>query len=217
MAALAALLVVAGAAAAAWYLSAGKIAAVVTSSGPTPVARFDIPTVAILPFANATGNPQYDALAQRIGQKTRDAASNATIWRIIGCSGGAAASTADPIYAGRQLGADYAVTGNVEAAGDALRVTFQVDDVHSGARVWSRTVSPTFESVNTATAEAEVAGHAEALLSEAILEAERGRLAPCFPADLRAQYVRCHSSASLWMALLHAGGLGEIDVRFRTA
>jgi hypothetical protein len=54
-----------------------------------------------------------------------------------------------------------------------LRVTFQVDDVHSGARVWSRTVSPILESINTAAAEAEVAGHAAALLSEAILEAER--------------------------------------------
>jgi adenylate cyclase len=175
-AALAALLVVAGAAAAAWYLSAGKIAAVVASSGPTPVARFDIPAVAILPFANATGNPQYDALAERIGQKTRDAASNPTIWRIIGHSGGAAASTADPIDAGRQLSADYVVTGNLEAAGDALRVTFQVDDVHLGARVWSRTVSPTLESASGAAAEAEVAGRAEGLLSDAILDAERVRL-----------------------------------------
>jgi adenylate cyclase len=176
VAALVALLAVAGAAAAAWYWSAGKTAAVVVLSGPAPAASSGAPMVAILPFANATGNPQHDALAQRIGQKTRDAASNATIWRIIGRSGGAAASTAEPIDAGRQLSADYVVTGNVEAAGDALRVTFQVDDVHSGARVWSRTVSPVLESAGAAAAEAEVAGHAEALLSEAILEAERARL-----------------------------------------
>jgi tetratricopeptide (TPR) repeat protein len=74
------------------------------------------------------------------------------------------------------LSADYVVTGNVEAAGDALRVTFQVDDVHSGARVWSRTVSPALENASAAAAESEVAGYAEALLSEAILEAERARL-----------------------------------------
>ena len=80
-AALAALLVAVGAAAAAWYLTAGKPAAVVAP--PTPVARSGPPTVAILPFANTTGNAQYDALAQRIGQKTTDAASNATIWRVV--------------------------------------------------------------------------------------------------------------------------------------
>jgi class 3 adenylate cyclase/TolB-like protein len=174
-AALAALLVAVGAAAA-WYLTAGKPTATVASSAPVPAARSGPPTVAILPFANTTGNAQYDALAQRIGQKTTDAASNATIWRVISRSGGAAGSTTDPIDAGRQLNADYVVAGNVEAAGDALRVAFQVDDVHSGARVWSRTVSPMLESAGDPAAEGEVAGHAAALLSEAILETERARL-----------------------------------------
>ena len=109
---------------AAWYLTAGKPAATVASSAPAPAARSGVPTVAILPFANVTGNPQYDQLAQRIGQKTRDAAGNATIWRIVGRPAGAA-SGADPIEAGRQLNADYVVTGNLEAGGDALRVTLQ--------------------------------------------------------------------------------------------
>jgi adenylate cyclase len=152
---------------AAWYWIAEK---------STPNVAAGVPTVAILPFANSTGNPQYDALAQRIGQKTRDAASNATIWRIVGRSGGAAGGAADPIDAGRQLNADYAVTGNVEAAGDALRVTFHLDDVHSGARVWSRTVSPVLESAGATGAEDEVSGRAEGLLSDAILDAERARL-----------------------------------------
>jgi TolB-like protein len=155
---------------------AGKPAATAASMEATPAGRSGVPTVAILPFANATGNPQFDPLTQRIGQKTRDAAGNATIWRIIGRPGGAAAGAADPIEAGRQLNADYVVTGNLEAGGDALRVTFQVDDVLSGARLWSRTISPVLESVNTAAAEAEVAGRAEGLLREAILDAERARL-----------------------------------------
>ena len=174
-AAIVALIVMAGAAA--WYLTAGKSAAVVASSAPAPppTARSGIPTVAILPFANVTGNPQYDPLTQRVGQKTRDAAGNATIWRIVGRPGGAA-GTADPIEAGRQLNADYVVTGNLEAGGEAPRVTFHVDDVHSGARIWSQTISPVLESLNTAAAEAEVAGRAEALLSAAILDAERTRL-----------------------------------------
>jgi len=163
-------------AAAAWYFTGSKPAATVASSETTRAGRSGVPTVAVLPFANVTGNPQYDPLTQRIGQKTRDAAGNDTIWRIVGSPGGAAAGAADPIEAGRQLNADYVVTGNLEAGGDALRVTFQADDVHSGARIWSQTISPVLESVNTAAAETEVAGRAEGLLSEAILEAERVRL-----------------------------------------
>jgi adenylate cyclase len=174
VAAIAALLVVAGAAAAAWYLMAGKPAPTFVSL-PPPEVRSGVPTVAVLPFANVTGNPQYDPLTQRLGQKTRDAAGNDTIWRIVGRPGGAA-GTVDPIEAGRQLNADYVVTGNLEAGGDALRVTLQADDVHSGARIWSQTISPVLESVHTAAAEAEVAGRAEGLLSAAILDAERTRL-----------------------------------------
>jgi hypothetical protein len=133
-----------------------------------------VPTVAVLPFANATGNGQYDQLAQRIGQKTRDAAGNLTIWRIVGSPGGSA-SGADPIEGGRKLNADYVVTGNLEAGGDAPRVTFKVDDVHSGSRVWSQTISPILESAAPAN-EAEIAGHATGLLTDAILGVERTRL-----------------------------------------
>jgi adenylate cyclase len=176
VAAIGALIVMASAAA--WYLTAGKPAAVVASSAPAPplATRSGVPTVAVLPFANVTGNPQYDPLTQRIGQKTRNAAGNETIWRIVGSPGGTAAGAGDPIEAGRQLNADYVVTGNLEAGGDALRVTFQVDDVHSAARIWSQTISPVLESVNSPAAEAEVAGRAEGLLSAAILDAERTRL-----------------------------------------
>ena len=167
LAALAAILAVAGATA--WYWTAGRPAANVAGAAP-----FGVPTVAVLPFVNVTGDPQYETLTQRIGQKMRDDASNASIWRIVGRSAGAGA--ADPIDAGRQLNADYVVTGNLEAGGDALRVTLQLAAVHSGARLWSQTISPVLEKPNSAAAEAEVAGRAESLIDEAILDAERTRL-----------------------------------------
>jgi adenylate cyclase len=171
-AALSTLIAIAGATV--WYLGAARPAATVGSSSQSaPAAAFGAPTVAILPFANATGDPRYYTLSERIGQKTRDAASNATILRIVGRTGGGAA---DPIEAGWQLNADYVISGNVEAGGDALRVTFQFGDVHSGARVWSQTISPVIENPNTAAAEAEVAGHAKGQLMYAILDAEEKRL-----------------------------------------
>ena len=169
--ALAALAVIILAGAAAWHWIAGRPAPNVAAAAP-----FGVPTVAIMPFANVTGDPQYETLTERIGQKMRDAASNAPIWRIAGRSGGAAGAAADPIDTGRQLNADYVVTGNLEAGGEALRVTLQLSDVHSSARLWSQTISPVQEKPNAAAAEAEVAGRAEPLLGDAILEAERARL-----------------------------------------
>jgi TolB-like protein len=143
-------------------------------SGSAQAAPFGVPTVAVLPFANVTGDPQYDPLTHRVGQKTRDAASSATLWRIVGRWGAGAA--ADPIEAGRQLNADYIVTGNLEAGADALRVTYQLNDVHSGARLWSQTISPVLEKPTTTAAEAEVAGHAMSALAFAVLNAEYARL-----------------------------------------
>jgi adenylate cyclase len=167
LAALAAILALAGAGA--WHWSAGR-----PPTNGAGAAPFGVPTVAILPFVNVTGDPQYETVAQRIGQKMRDDASNAPIWRIVGRSAGTGG--ADAIDAGRQLNADYVVTGNLEAGGDPLRVTLQLADVHSGARLWSQTVSPVLEKPNTAAAEAEVAGVAESLLDQTISEAERARL-----------------------------------------
>jgi adenylate cyclase len=167
LAALAAILALAGAGA--WHWSAGR-----PPTNGAGAAPFGVPTVAILPFVNVTGDPQYESLTQRIGQKMRDDASNASIWRIVGRSAGAGG--ADPIDAGRQLNADYVATGNLEAGGDALRVTLQLADVHSSARLWSQTISPVLEKPNSAAAEAEVAGRAESLMDEAILDAERTRL-----------------------------------------
>ncbi len=70
------LLLIAGAAA--WYLKTFKPAATVASSSESArAAPFGVPTVAILPFANVTGDPHYDTLAQRIGQKTKDVTSSA--------------------------------------------------------------------------------------------------------------------------------------------
>ena len=171
---LAALIVTAGAAA--WYLMAVKPAATVASSSESArAAPFGVPTVAILPFANVSGDPQYDALAQRVGQKTKDVTSSANLWRIVGRTAGAE-SASNPTEAGRQLNADYVVTGNLEGGGDALRVTHQLNDVHSGAHLWSQTISPVIEKPTTTAAEAEVAGHAASALASAVLNAEYARL-----------------------------------------
>ena len=173
VAAVAALIAIAGAAA--WYLKAVKTTTTVASVESAPAAPFGVPTVAILPFANVTGDSQYDTLAQRVGQKTKDVTSSANVWRIVGRTAGVE-SAADPTGAGRQLNADYVVTGNLEGGGDALRVTYQLNDVHSAARLWSQTISPVIEKPTTTAAEAEIAGRAASALASAIINAEYTRL-----------------------------------------
>jgi adenylate cyclase len=170
LAALAALVV----AAAAWHFLGSRLSTTAPPAVASSAPSFG-PTVAVFPFANASGDAKNDALALRIGQNATDYLGKFTLLHIIGSSGGAAKSAADPIVAGRELVAAYVVTGNVESGADALRATFQVDDVHSGARVWSQTLAPILEDAKSGAAEEELAGRAASLMKEAILVVENAR------------------------------------------
>jgi adenylate cyclase len=170
LAALAALVV----AAAAWHFR-GSLWTTAPLSDSAPLTSSFGPTVAVLPFANASGNAQNDALALRISQKATDYLGKYTLLRTIGSWGDAAGSAADPIVAGGKLGAAYVVTGNVESGTDTLRVTFQVDDVRSHARIWSQTLAPILEDAKSGAAEEELAGRAASLMDDAILVAENAR------------------------------------------
>jgi len=172
LAALAAILVIA--AAAGWYIFAGRPSATATSATPPAAPSFG-PTVAVVPFANATGDAKNDALALRIGQKTTDYVGKYAWLRTIGRTGGAAKSGADPVAAGREVDADYVVTAEVDSGADSPRATFHVDDVHSGARVWSQTLIPILEDPKSGAAEEELAGRAGSLMQDAILNSERTR------------------------------------------
>jgi class 3 adenylate cyclase/TolB-like protein len=168
LAALAAILaVVAG-----WRFIAVKPSATAPSA---PAASSFGPAVAVLPFANATGDAKNDALALRLGQKTADYLGKSGWLRAIGRSGGAAKSGTDPIAAARELNADYVVTGEVDSGADSPRATFHVDDAHSGARVWSQTLAPILEDPKSAAAEEELAGRAGSLIKRPIFETELTR------------------------------------------
>jgi class 3 adenylate cyclase/TolB-like protein len=142
LAALAAILAIA--VAGAWFWIAGKPSATAPPAATAAASAFG-PAAAILPFANATGDARNDALALRLGQKAADYLGKYTWLRTMGRSSGAAKAAADPIAAARELGADYAVTAEVDSGADSPRATFHVDDVHSGARVWSQTLAPILE------------------------------------------------------------------------
>jgi class 3 adenylate cyclase/TolB-like protein len=166
LAALAAILAVAGAA---WFFVAGRPSATAPAATTTPAFR---PAVAVLPFVNATGDAKNDALALRLGQKAADYLGKYTWLRAIGRPGGAAKSGADPVAAARELCADYVVTAEVDSGADSPRATFHVDDAHSGARIWSQTLTPILEDPKSGAAEEELAGRAGSLMQDGIFNAE---------------------------------------------
>ncbi len=121
------------------------LAAIVALAGwytrATPPAPSAPATVAVLPFANLTGEPTADYLADGMAEELL-----AVLARVPGLR--LAARTSSFHFKGsdvpvdsvaRALGVAHVVEGSVRASGSRLRVTVQLIDAASGLHRWSET------------------------------------------------------------------------------
>lgn len=96
-----------------------------------------VPSLAILPFENASKDPDADYLSEGLTESLIDRMSRvrsikvmarATVLRFKG--------TADPQDAGRKLGVGAVLTGAVSRRGSQLSISAELMEVSSGARLW---------------------------------------------------------------------------------
>jgi TolB-like protein/DNA-binding winged helix-turn-helix (wHTH) protein len=106
------------------------------ATSPPPQARG--PVVAVLPFANGSGGERWDRLASGITDEIiADLGSNDWISVFAGATGARlAGATPQEVHAA--LGADYVVTGRVQAERGRVRITAALADALSGRQVWSQ-------------------------------------------------------------------------------
>jgi len=109
----------------------------------------DRPVVAVLPFANLSGDPEQQYFADGITEDIiTELARFQSLW-VIGRSSSFAFADMDPAEkdAGRQLGVGYLVEGSVRRAGERLRVTAQLIDATSGMHIWAERYDRKMEDV----------------------------------------------------------------------
>jgi adenylate cyclase len=108
---------------------------------PTPPALPlpDKPSVAVLPFANLSGDPEQEHVADGVVEELTAALSRVRSLFVI-----AGASTflyktrpATPPQIGRELGVKYLIEGSVRTAGDRLRITARLIDAATGSPLWA--------------------------------------------------------------------------------
>ena len=135
-AAIAALLVVI--AAGSWYFLGANRTAPVVANAPPPLAaqRFSI---VVLPFANLSGDPAQDYLADALTDElTTDLARLPDTFVIARNT--AFTYKGKPVDAkaiGKDLGVRYVLEGSVQPSGDRVRVNAQLIDAGSGAHLWA--------------------------------------------------------------------------------
>ena len=138
----------------------------------TPPALPDKPSIAVLPFANLSGDPAQDYLADGLTDNLLDAlAQNPGLFVI--------ARNATLVYRGKavspravakDLGVRYVLEGSVQKSGDRIRVTAQlidaVNDNHLLSQKYDRNLTDLFALEDDLTLQ--IAGALDARLSDTI-------------------------------------------------
>jgi TolB-like protein len=99
----------------------------------------DRPAIAVLPFANMTGDPGQEYFSDGISEDIITALSKLRWFLVI-------ARNSSFIYKGKavhlkqiadELGVGYVVEGSVRKDGNRVRITVQLNDVATGSHIWA--------------------------------------------------------------------------------
>jgi TolB-like protein/tetratricopeptide (TPR) repeat protein len=100
----------------------------------------DKPSLAVLPFANLTGDASREYLVDGIVSDLISALSCIRAFFVIAASSTFTlkGKTIDLADVGRQLGVRYIVEGGIQQAGDSLRINVQLVEAETGHLIWSQ-------------------------------------------------------------------------------
>ena len=99
----------------------------------------DKPSIAVLPFANLSGDPEQEYFADGMVEEIITALSRIRWLFVIARNSSFAykGKSPDLRQVGRELGVRYVVEGSVRKAGGRVRITAQLIDARSGAHLWA--------------------------------------------------------------------------------
>ncbi len=193
----------------AWRKVVASIADIVSGSAAAPAATAsappppplppDKPSIAVLPFANLSGDPTQDYLADGIVEAITAALSRVRSFFVIARNSayvykGQSVSVRE---VGRQLGVGYVLEGSVQKAGARMRISVQLIDAEAGASVWTGrhdgTVDDIFDLQDRITEQ--VAGALQPSIRIAEIERSRRKR----PQDLGAYDYAMRAMRHAWM------------------
>ncbi len=126
----------------------GSTASVRAGSG-APLPLPDKPSIAVLPFANMSRDPEQEYFADGI---TEDIITELSRFRSLFVIARNSSFTykgraVDLKQVGRELGVRYVLEGSVRKAAERLRITGQLIDATTGAHLWAERYDGTLEDV----------------------------------------------------------------------
>ena len=126
-------------------LAAAPNSAIANAPPPLP----DKPSIAVMPFANLSGDPEQDYFVDGMVIEVVEALSRIRSIFVIG--GGSTLSlkgkSASPQDVGRQFGVRYVLEGSVRKAGGRVRIGVQLTDAADGMQIWTHRFEETLDDI----------------------------------------------------------------------
>jgi TolB-like protein len=109
----------------------------------------DKPSIAVLPFANMSGDPEQEYFADGMVEEIITALSRIRWLFVIARNSSFSykSQTVDVKQVGRELGVRYVLEGSVRKAGGRVRITAQLIDAASGGHLWADRFDGSLEDV----------------------------------------------------------------------
>lgn len=106
---------------------------------PLPQAEADKPAIAVLPFANLSGDPEQDYFSDGISEDIITDLSKVAGLTVVARNSSFAwrGKAQDVREVGRELGVTSVVEGSIRRAGNRVRVSAQLVDARSGHQMWA--------------------------------------------------------------------------------
>src|SRR5262249_18663454 len=194
------------------------------AKSPPALPLPDKPSIAVLPFANMSGDPEQEYFADGMVEEIITALSRIRWLFVIARNSSFTykGQSVDVKQVGRELGVRYVLEGSVRKAGGRLRITAQLIDALTGAHLWADRFDGPLEDVFEL--QDKVASSVAGVIEPALQAAEAARSANRPTNDLTAYdlclraYAMALSSASQFPEALRLMGQAiERDPRYGPA
>jgi adenylate cyclase len=158
----------------------------------------DKPSIAVLPFANMSGDPDQEYFADGMVEEIITALSRIRWLFVIARNSSFTykGQAVDAKQVGRELGVRYVLEGSVRKAGGRVRITAQLIDTTNGAHLWADRFDGSLEDVFDL--QDKVATSVAGVIEPALQVAETARSAARPTADLTAYDLYLRAYAMVW-------------------
>jgi TolB-like protein len=124
------------------------------------------PKIVVLPFTNLSEDPSRRFFSDGLSEDISSKLSSFPGLTIVPASLTHDLAGSDPVTIGRDLNADYVISGSVRQSGDEVRITGRLIDARGGHQVWSESYDRELTAANLFSLQADVAQRVVATIGD---------------------------------------------------